>query len=507
MGEDQEELQEGESFELPDDADVVDTDDGGAIIRLDETEPEGESEFYENLAMKLPEVELTRLGNSLCEQIEQDKQARSRRDEQYEEGLRRTGLGDDAPGGAQFQGASKVVHPMLTQACVDFSARAMKEIMPPSGPAKEKVVDAPTPDKLEKAKRIATYMNWQCTEQMPGFRAELEQLATQLPLGGGQYLKITWDPLKKKPNPLFVPIDDVYLPFAATNFYTSERKTHVQYITKIEYQNRVDAGMYRDVDLLPIVEAPTVSKAEKANEKIEGKQPDQYNTDGLRTVFECYVIADIEEEFGYAPYVVSIDKTSQKVLAVYRNWEQDDETKEEMFWMVEFPFVPWRGAYPIGLVHMIGGLSGSATTKSPYTFGPAITRVAAVQSWPPLKYPVMAMVCAASSTSASSKMMTGALPPSSRCKRFNVFDAPAATSIPARTEPVTDTIPGTSWSTIARPVSRSPHTTLSTPGGRMSPMILAINAVEAGVVSLGFNTVVFPAAIAGMNFHTPIMSG
>lgn len=362
MGEDEElEVEKGETFELPDDADVVDTDDGGAIIRLDETEPEGESEFYENLAMKLPEIELTRLGADLCQVIEQDKEARKRRDEQYEEGLRRTGLGDDAPGGAQFQGASKVVHPMLTQACVDFAARAMKEIMPPNGPVKEKVVGVPTPDKLEKAKRIANYMNWQCTEQMPGFRAELEQLSTQLPLGGGQYLKITYDPVHKKPVPLFVPIDDVYLPFAATNFYTAERKTHVQYITKIEYQNRVESGMYRDVDLLPVVESPEVSKAEKANEKIEGKQPDQYNTDGLRTVFECYVIWDIEEEVGYAPYVVSIDKISQKVLAVYRNWEQEDEAKSEMYWMVEFPFVPWRGAYPIGLVHMIGGLSGSAT--------------------------------------------------------------------------------------------------------------------------------------------------
>lgn len=353
--------QQGEMIEIPDDADVVDTDDGGAIIRLDESVPEGETDWFANLAEDMPENELTRLGASLSELIEKDKEARKRRDEQYEEGLRRTGLGDDAPGGAQFQGASKVVHPMLTQACVDFAARSMKEIMPPEGPAKEKIVGEITQEKVEKAERIAKYLNWQCTVQMPEFRAELEQLATQLPLGGGQYLKITWDSKKRRPIPTFVAIDDIYLPFAATNFYASERKTHVQYITKLEYQSRVESGMYRDVDLLVTPEMPNMSKAEQANEKIEGKQPDGYNTDGLRTIFEVYVITDVEDDKGYCPYIITIDKNTQKVLSIYRNWEEDDDTKEEMSWIIEFPFVPWRGAYPIGLVHMIGGLSGAAT--------------------------------------------------------------------------------------------------------------------------------------------------
>jgi hypothetical protein len=353
--------QQGESFEIPDDADVVDTDDGGAMVRLDTSPPSGESDWFANLAVDMPENELQRIGAQLSELIEKDKEARKRRDEQYEEGLRRTGLGDDAPGGAQFQGASKVVHPMLTQACVDFAARVMKEVMPPDGPAKDKVIGEPTMEKVEKAQRITKYLNWQCTVQMPEFRAELEQLATQLPLGGGQYLKITWDPRRKRPNPMFVAIDDVYLPYAATNFYTAERKTHVQYITALEYNLRVTSGMYRDVDLAPPPEVPSVSKAEQANEKIEGKQGDQYNADGLRSIFECYVIYDLDEEVGPAPYVVSIDKITQRVLSIYRNWEEDDENKDEMGWIIEFPFVPWRGAYPIGLIHMIGGLSGSAT--------------------------------------------------------------------------------------------------------------------------------------------------
>ncbi len=360
MAERDEEL--GEMIDLPDpDNDVEDTEDGGAMVTIDESPTPAESEFYANLAETMPPIQLSGLGSSLCDLIEKDKEARKRRDEQYEEGLRRTGLGDDAPGGASFTGASKVVHPMLTQACVDFAARVMKELFPPDGPAKEKIVGEPTLDKVEKAQRITRYLNWQMTEQMPEFRAELEQLSTQLPLGGGQYLKITWDQNRKKPMPMFVPIDDVYLPFAATNFYTAERKTHVQYLTKIEYQKRIEAGMYLDVDLAVDPLPPEESKASKANDKIEGRSADTYNVDGLRTVFECYIVMDLDNKDGLAPYIISIDKSTQRVLSIYRNWEEEDETKQEMYWMVEFPFVPWRGAYPIGLIHMIGGLSAAAT--------------------------------------------------------------------------------------------------------------------------------------------------
>lgn len=353
---------QGEYLDLPDDAsDVEDTEDGGAIVKLDDSTPPGQTEFYANLAESMPSWEMSNLGTTLSELIEKDKEARKRRDEQYEEGLRRTGLGDDAPGGASFTGASKVVHPMLTQACVDFAARAMKEIFPSDGPAKEKIVGDPTLEKVEKAQRITRYLNWQMTQQMPEFRAELEQLMTQLPLGGGQYLKITWDQNKRRPVPMFVPIDDVYLPFAATNYYTSERKTHVQYLTKIEYQKRIDAGMYLDVDLRVDPLPPEESKAQKANDKIEGRASTGYNEDGLRIVFECYVLTDLDNGDGLAPYIISIDKSTQRILSIYRNWEEDDDTKQEMYWMVEFPFVPWRGAYPIGMIHMIGGLSAAAT--------------------------------------------------------------------------------------------------------------------------------------------------
>ena len=349
----------GQMFPVDEDPDVIDMPDGGAIVRVDDSPSIGDSEFYDNLAETMPESELAAIGSELSDLVEKDKESRKKRDEQYEEGIRRTGLGDDAPGGANFVGASKVVHPMLTEACVDFSSRVIKEIFPPGGPAKEKVIGKMTRQKYEKAQRLTNFMNWQMTKQMPDFRAELEQMATQMPLGGVQYLKITWDAKRKRPNPTFVSVDDVYLPYAATNFYTAERKTHVQYITRLEYQRRVQSGMYRDVDLVDASLIPDQSKAEQANDKIEGRSGGSYNPDGLRTIFEVACFYEVEDEI--LPYIITIDKSTKQVLAIYRNWEEEDDQQEEMIWMVEFPFLPWRGAYPIGLTHMIGGLSAAAT--------------------------------------------------------------------------------------------------------------------------------------------------
>ena len=360
---DDDEMIEGEYMPLPDtDDDVEDTEDGGAIVRLDEedTTPEGQNAFYANLAENMAEPDLASLSSSFLDLIAKDKEARKKRDEQYEEGLRRTGLGDDAPGGAQFSGASKVVHPMLTEACVDFAARSMKEIFPPQGPAKDFVPGKVTEKKLEKAKRKTELLNWQMTVQCPEVRAELEQLMTQVPLGGAQYMKLGWDERRNRPTFLFVAIDDLYLPYAATNFYTAQRRTHVQYLTQLDYEDRVKSGMYRDVDLAPVGMEPELSGAGKANNKIEGRDETSYNEDGLRIVYEVYAIADVEDE-GPLPYIISIDKSTGKVLSIYRNWDEDDKSQEELQWFVEFPFIPWRGAYPIGLPHMIGGLSAAAT--------------------------------------------------------------------------------------------------------------------------------------------------
>jgi hypothetical protein len=356
----QDDLPEGESVQLEDvDNEVEDTEDGGAILREKNDIDHAEKlAHFANIVDEVDQDLLKTAISDLLEKISNDKEAREKRDKQYEEGLRRTGLGDDAPGGAQFTGANKVVHPMLVEACVDFSARFMKEVFPPNGPVKSKIYGERDKSKIQKAERKAEFMNWQTTEQMVEFRGELEQLSTQLPLGGGQYMKFMWNPLHRRPNSEFIAIDDIYLPFAATNFYTAERKTHVQYITKFEYQRRVKSGMYIDVDL-GIPEDPEFSKSTQANDKIEGRKDLSYNEDGLRTIFEVYTYLDFGD--GPEPYILSIDKTTALALGLYRNWEADDERQQELDWIVEFPFVPWRGAYPIGLTHMIGGLSGAAT--------------------------------------------------------------------------------------------------------------------------------------------------
>jgi hypothetical protein len=353
---------EDQIVELEDDkSDVEETEEGGAIISLEENEEDRtyQTEHFANIVDDLDQRELDVVANDLLDKIGRDKEARKKRDEQYEEGIRRTGLGDDAPGGAQFTGANKVVHPMMTEACVDFSARAMKELFPPNGPVRSKIPGKNDKAKLEKAERKTKYMNWQLTEQIPEFRSDLEQLTTQLPLGGVQYLKVYYDHGKGRITTEFVPVDDVYLPFAASNYYSAERKTHVQYVTEFEYQKRVKSGMYREVDLgLP--DDIDYSKATKANDKIEGRTEDTYNEDGLRTIYEISAYADLEDD-AFDPYIISVDKATRKVLSVYRNWKPDDEQRQELINMVEFPFIPWRGAYPIGLTQMIGGLSGAAT--------------------------------------------------------------------------------------------------------------------------------------------------
>ena len=362
MDEDQNENAEGMEVDMDHtDSDVEENEDGSAVVTLDDHQNVAKNaEFYTNLAEDMSSPDLMDISSQLLEFIERDKEARSLRDKQYEEGLRRTGLGDDAPGGANFQGASKVVHPMLTEACVDFSSRVIKEILPPSGPVKEFIPGEITQPKLEKAKRKQQFMNWQLMQQMPEFRPELEQLTTQVPLGGAQYLKMVWDEQRNRPLALFIPIDDIYLPYSATSFYSAERKTHVQYLTRLEFEKRVGTGMYRDINLVAPQE-PELTGPAKANNKIEGREQSSYNEDGQRTVFEIYCYLDFEDNFGLSPYVVTIDHTTKEVLAIYRNWEVDDENQEELMHIVEFPFVPWRGAYPIGLPHMIGSLSAAAT--------------------------------------------------------------------------------------------------------------------------------------------------
>ena len=340
--------------------------DGSAIVRLDDLKgPEDNPDFYENLAEKFDANDLSSVALKYLDLIEKDKDAREERDKQYEEGLRRTGLGHDAPGGAQFMGASKVVHPVMAEACVDFAARAIKELFPPDGPVKTKIIGEVTEEKVDKAERKRDYMNWQLTEQIEEYRDEQEQMLTQLPLGGSQYLKLWYDELKKRPCAEFVPIDNIYLPFAAANFYTAERVTEVQDITQETFELRVSAGLYTDIMAYKPSEMPDESKPEKANNKIEGRSSKAENIDGIRRVFHIQTWMEWEDdEFSSgerAPYILMIDENDRSVVGLYRNWEDGDDTLAKLDWIIEFKFIPWRGAYAIGLPHLIGGLSAALT--------------------------------------------------------------------------------------------------------------------------------------------------
>ena len=346
--------------------DVEELPDGSAIVKLEDFKgPAEDEDFYANLAEEVISItDLEDLATRYIDLIDNDRQARKKRDKQYEEGLRRTGMGDDAPGGAQFMGASKVVHPMMAEACVDFASRAIKEMFPPDGPAKTKILGDVTDEKTEVAERKRDYMNWQLTEQIEEFRDEQEQMLTQLPLGGSQFMKLWYDDKKRRPCAEFVAIDNILLPFASANFYTSQRVTEQQDISEWEFEQRINRGLYRDIKFIRTTTEPEQTAAEKANAKIEGKQF-QDGEDGLRRVYHIYTWLDLDDDErtkgDTAPYILMIDELDRKVLGLYRNWEEGDETLTKLDWIVEFKFIPWRGAYAIGLPHLIGGLSAAAT--------------------------------------------------------------------------------------------------------------------------------------------------
>lgn len=370
--------EEGEWIDLPiSDDQVVETEDGGADVILEEAGNKSptadELAFYRNLADELPEDVLDAIAVDLFQKIDRDTNTRSKRDEQYAEGLRRTGIGKDAPGGAEFEGASKAVHPMITKAAVDYGARAMKEVFPAQGPAKSFLPGTVTKERTEKAKRQTRYFNWLMTTQMPEFRPALEQTLTQSAVGGVQYTRYRWGDRLRRPVSNVVAVDQLLLPYDAPSLWAAERITYVEDITELQYMERVKDGIYRDLDIVPPSLPPTETKSAEARAKAEGKERDPYNQDGTRRTFEVNTyFTDIEEtldagevdkdEYGRAlPYLIFLDESTKKVAGIYRNWEKDDPTMKRMHWIVEWPFIPWTGAYAIGMVHCIGSLSAAAT--------------------------------------------------------------------------------------------------------------------------------------------------
>ena len=379
--EDDLDLQSDPSADPPD---VQSTDDGGAVVRL-ETAPQGNEgtkhteEFYRNLAIEMNDAELQPLALELLERIEYDIDSRKPRDDKYAEGIKRTGLGDEAPGGAAFVGSSTAVHPMLARATVSYQSHCINELYPPRGVVRDEVIGAVTPQRVQKAQRKVAHMNWQFRQQMPEFRSQLEKLLSQQPLGGSQYMRLVYDFRQKRPVPTYLPLDDVYIPAAAADFYSAERRTFADHITQHEFDSRMRSDMYREVANSPPPQLPDKTTPETATDRVQGKQSAPYNRDGLRKIYvtECLAVIESDDEDMHIagadpsgdpkskseprPYLIEIDPYSRQILSIIRNWDQHDDQYKNLYWIIDFPFIPWRGSQSVGLIHLAGSLAGAGT--------------------------------------------------------------------------------------------------------------------------------------------------
>lgn len=351
--------------------DVVENDDGSADIYMDGGD-KGEdglakAPFGANLAEYLPEHVLDELAHKYMSRIEDAIYAREARDKMYEEGLKRAGLGGPAPGGAEFEGASRVTHPVLAEAYVDFSACAMKELFPPNGPVRIQIDGQMTNEKLDKAQRKRDFMNRQLTKDIPEYRSELEVLLTQLPAGGSQFMKIYWNGGLNRITVDFVGIDEFILPFNAKGFDRAPYRFHRLKKDEYDMASDVESGLYRDVSAATVPGFNDETRTETQNNKIEGKDFNWgANEEGEFIVFEGTVMEDSipdpkRPENRICPYILSLDEGSNKILGIYRNWDEADKTCADIPYMVEFKFIPWRGAYALGLPHLIGDLAAALT--------------------------------------------------------------------------------------------------------------------------------------------------
>lgn len=344
--------------------------DGSFEIDLEDEQPltRESSSFDENLAEVLDPSFIGKLTRRYLDLVEQDIDNRKQRDKQYADGLDRAGLSDTTKGGADFDGATRVVHPMLAKACIEFQSRAIKELMPAAGPAKTKIIGNQTEDKVEKADRKRSYMNWQTTTQIEEYRAVLERLLSQVPMAGAQYKRWWWDPELRRPRTEVVYLDDVFLPYGQTDFYTSPRVTYRQKVMFDEFERRIRTELYRDLGLIDPSFLTDETKTQSVIDKQVGAEPNSTNTvdgDTMRVIYQIEALDVIEgdpySDGRAAPYILHIDKDSEELLGLYRNWSETDERMRKKHWMSEWEFIPWRGGPALGFAAIIGGMSISAT--------------------------------------------------------------------------------------------------------------------------------------------------
>jgi hypothetical protein len=365
--EEQIEIQE----QLPDagDTEITELEDGGVEINFEPgafSQEQSESHF-DNLAELLPEETLNPLGSELSQNYQEYKSSRKEWEDSYAKGLDLLGFKYENRT-EPFQGASGATHPVLAEAVTQFQALAFKELLPADGPVRTRTVGAPTPQKNDQANRVKEFMNYQLMDVMKEYEPEFDQMLFYLPLSGSAFKKVYYDDLLGRTVSKFVPADDLIVPYNATSLEDAEAVIHRLKISENDLRKQQVAGFYRDVEL-PKPYSPE-SEVEKKERMLEGTKR-SFNED-MYTLLEFHVNLDLEgfEDRGpdgaetgiKLPYIVTVEEGTREILSIRRNYEVADPKKQKIPYFVHFKFLPGLGFYGFGLIHMIGGLSRTATS-------------------------------------------------------------------------------------------------------------------------------------------------
>jgi hypothetical protein len=355
---------------IPDqgETEITELEDGGVEINF---EPgafnQAQSQnHYDNLAELLPEEILMPLGSELTSNYMEYKASRQDWEKAYTQGLDLLGFKYEQKT-EPFQGASGATHPVLAEAVTQFQALAYKELLPAQGPVRTQVIGAVTPERENQAKRVKEFMNYQIMDQMKEYEPEFDQMLFYLPLSGSAFKKVYYDDLLGRAVSKFVPADDLIVPYTATSLDDAESIIHRIKISENELRKQQVTGFYRDIELTPGYLNET--DLEKKEHELEGISSSK--NDNVFTLLECHVNLDLEgfEDRGpngeitgiKLPYIVTIEENSRSILSIRRNYEVGDTKRSKIQYFVHFKFLPGLGFYGFGLIHMIGGLSRTAT--------------------------------------------------------------------------------------------------------------------------------------------------
>lgn len=328
-------------------------------------EPKTDEDFDANLAEYMDEGTMSSMADDLESDIDNDKNSRKEWEKSYTEGLKLLGLQMEERT-EPWAGACGVFHPMITEAVVRFQAETITETFPAAGPVRSKIIGKDTPEVIEAAARVQEDMNFELTEEMKEFRPEHERMLWSLPATGSAFKKVYFDPSLGRQVSMFVPAEDILLPYGTTDLDTCYRVTHVMRKTKNDILKLQQAGFYRDFELPdPPREEDNIKKAKDKETGFSDLNDERY------TLLECHVDLNLEgyedeidgEETGIMlPYVVTLIKGTNDVLSIRRNWNEDDDLKLKRQHFVHYQYIPGFGAYGFGLFHLIGGFAKSATS-------------------------------------------------------------------------------------------------------------------------------------------------